>query len=80
MFVGAWFYASAAMEVIKTPECSYLDGELILLTIQCTINAQRHVYILEQHVFPSRQGKTCLCQQDKAKLHNGTINIEWRHN
>lgn len=46
-----------------------------------TINAERYIQVLEQHMLPSRhrlfQGRPCIFQQDNAKPHTASITTSW---
>ena len=46
-----------------------------------TINAERYIEVLEQHMLPSRrrllQGRPCIFQQDNAKPHTASITTAW---
>ena len=46
-----------------------------------TINAEKYIEILEQHMLPSRrhpfQGSPCIFQQDNAKPHSAHISKAW---
>uniref|UniRef100_A0AAR2KV54 Tc1-like transposase DDE domain-containing protein n=1 Tax=Pygocentrus nattereri TaxID=42514 RepID=A0AAR2KV54_PYGNA len=46
-----------------------------------TINAERYIQVLEQHMLPSKQrlfqGRPCLFQQDNAKPHSACVTTAW---
>ncbi len=46
-----------------------------------TINAERYIQVLEQHMLPSRrclfQGRPCIFQHDNARPHTASITISW---
>ncbi len=46
-----------------------------------TINAERYIQVLEQHMLPSRsrlfQGRPCIFQHDNARLHTASITTSW---
>ena len=46
-----------------------------------TINAERYIQVLEQHIVPSKrrlfQGRSCLFQQDNAKPHTARVTTAW---
>ncbi len=46
-----------------------------------TINAERHIQVLEQHMLPSRrrlfQGRPCIFQHDNARPHTASITTSW---
>ncbi len=46
-----------------------------------TINAERYIQVLEQHMLPSRrrlfQGTPCIFQHDNAKPHTASITTSW---
>uniref|UniRef100_A0AAR2J4N9 Tc1-like transposase DDE domain-containing protein n=1 Tax=Pygocentrus nattereri TaxID=42514 RepID=A0AAR2J4N9_PYGNA len=48
-----------------------------------TINAERYIQVLEQHMLPSKQrlfqGRPCLFQQDNAKPHSARVTTAWLH-
>ncbi|KAL6463867.1 hypothetical protein MHYP_G00282580 [Metynnis hypsauchen] len=48
-----------------------------------TINAERYIQVLEQHMLPSKkyllQGRLCLFQQDNAKPHSARVTTAWLH-
>ncbi len=48
-----------------------------LHVLEGTMNAERYIKVLEQHVLPSRrrlfQGRPCVFQQDNAKPHTAAI-------
>ncbi len=52
-----------------------------LHVLEGTMNAERYIKVLEQHVLPSRQcvfqGRPCLFQQDNAKPHTAAIKTAW---
>ncbi len=52
-----------------------------LYVLEGTMNAERYVKVLEQHMLPSRwclfQGRPCVFQQDNAKPHTAAITTAW---
>ncbi len=46
-----------------------------------TINAERYIQVLEQHMLPSRrrlfQGRPCIFQHDNARPHSASITTSW---
>ncbi len=52
-----------------------------LHVLEGTMNAERYIKVLEQHMLPSRQrrfqGKPCVFQQDNAKPHTAVITTAW---
>ncbi len=53
---------------------AYSMGSLHVL--EGTMNAERYIKVLEQHILPSRQR---LFQQDNAKPHTAAITTAWLH-
>ncbi len=47
-----------------------------------TINAERYIQVLEQHMLPSRrrllQGRPCIFQHDNARPHTASITTSWQ--
>ncbi len=58
---------------------AYSMGSLHVL--EGTMNDERYIKVLEQHMLPSRrrifQGRPCVIQQDNAKPHTAAITIAW---
>ncbi len=58
---------------------AYCMGSLHVL--EGTMNAERYIKVLEQHMLPSRwrlfQGRPCVFQQDNAKPHTAAITTAW---
>ncbi len=52
-----------------------------LHVLEGTMNAERYIKVLEQHMLPSRwclfQGRSCVFQQDNAKPHTAAITTAW---
>ncbi len=52
-----------------------------LHVLEGTMNAERYIKVLEQHMLPSRwclfQGRPCVFQQDNAKPHTAAITTAW---
>ncbi len=52
-----------------------------LQVLEGTMNAERYIKVLEQHMLPSRrrlfQGRPCVFQQDNAKPHTAAITTAW---
>ncbi len=63
--------------------CISAYGMGSLHVLEGTINAERYIKVLEQHMLPSRrrlfQGKPCVFQQDNAKPHTAAITTAWLH-
>ncbi len=59
--------------------CACVMGSLHVL--EGTMNAERYIKVLEQHMLPSRrrlfQGRPCVFQQDNAKPHTAAITTAW---
>ncbi len=55
--------------------CAYSMGSLHVL--EGTMNAERYIKVLEQHMLPSRW---LVFQQDNAKQHAAVITTAWLHN
>ncbi len=57
----------------------YVMGSLHVL--EGTMNAEKYIKVLEQHMLPSRQsllqGMPCVFQQDNAKPHTAAITTAW---
>ncbi len=58
---------------------AYCMGRLHVL--EGTMNAERYIKVLEQHILPSRwrlfQGRPCVFQQDSARPHSAAITTAW---
>ncbi len=52
-----------------------------LHVLEGTMNAERYINVLEQHMLPSRQrlfqGRPCVFQQDNTKPHTTAITTAW---
>jgi len=52
-----------------------------LHVLEGTMNVERYIKVLEQHMLPSRQrlfqGRPCVFQQDNAKPHTAAITTAW---
>ncbi len=52
-----------------------------LTHLEGTINAERYIQVLEQHMLPSRrrlfQGRPCIFQHDNARPHTASITTSW---
>ncbi len=61
--------------------CTYTTVPGSLHVLEGTMNAERYIKVLEQHMLPSRQclfqGRPCLFQQDNAKPHTAAITTAW---
>ncbi len=57
--------------------CISVYGMASLHVLEGTMNAERYIKVLEQHMLPSRQR---LFQEDNAKLHTAAITTAWLHN
>ncbi len=63
--------------------CISAYGMGSLHVLKGTMNAERYIKVLEQHMPPSRrclfQGRPCVFQQDNAKPHTAAITTAWLH-
>ncbi len=63
--------------------CISAYGMGSLHVLEGTMNAERYIKVLAQHVLPSRwrlfQGRPCVFQQDNAKPHTAAITTAWLH-
>ncbi len=63
--------------------CINAYGMGSLHVLEGTMNAERYIKALEQHMLPSRQrlfhGRPCVFQQDNAKPHTAAITTAWLH-
>ena len=61
--------------------CVSASGMGNLHICEGTINAERYIQVLEQHMLPSKQrlfhGRPCLFQQDNAKPHSARLTTAW---
>ncbi len=61
--------------------CISAYGMGSLYVLEGTMNAERYIKVLEQHMLPSRwslfQGRPCVFQQDNAKPHAAAITTAW---
>ncbi len=61
--------------------CISVYGMGSLHVLEDTMNAERYIKVLEQHMLPSRlrlfQGRPCVFQQDNAKPHTASIKTAW---
>ncbi len=61
--------------------CISAYGMSSLHVLEVTMNAERYIKVLEQHMLPSRQrlfqGRPCEFQQDNAKPHTAAITTAW---
>ena len=61
--------------------CISAYGMGSLHVLEGTMNAERYIKVLEQHMLPSRrrlfQGRPCVFQQDNAKPHTAAITTAW---
>ncbi len=61
--------------------CISAYGMGSLHVLEGTMNSERYIKVLEQHVLPSRQclfqGRPCVFQQDNAKPHTAAITTAW---
>ncbi len=57
--------------------CISAYGVGSLHVLELTMNSERYIKVLEQHILPSRrhlfQGRPCVFQQDNAKPHTAAI-------
>ncbi len=62
-------------------QCIQVTGMGSLHVLEGTMNAERYIKLLEQHMLPSRwfifQGRPCVFQQDNAKPHTAAITTAW---
>ncbi len=56
--------------------CISAYGMSSLHVLEGTMNAERYIKVLEQHMLPSRR---CVFQQDNAKPHTAAITTAWLH-
>ncbi len=56
--------------------CISANGMGSLHVLEGTMNAEKYIKVLEQHMLTSRQ---CLFQQDNAKPHTAAITTAWLH-
>ncbi len=56
--------------------CISAYGMGSLHVLEGTMNAERYIKVLEQHMLPSRG---CVFQQDNAKPHTEAITTAWLH-
>ena len=61
--------------------CISAHGMVNLHICEGTLNAERYIQVLEQHILPSKQrlfqGHPCLFQQDNAKSHSAHVTTAW---
>ncbi len=61
--------------------CTSAYGMGSLHVLEGTMNAERYIKVLEQHMLPSRwrlfQGRPCVFQQDNAKPHTAAFTTAW---
>ncbi len=73
------FSSKASISDDMVMVCAYGMGSLHVL--EGTMNAERYIKVLEQHMLPSRrrvfQGRPCVFQQDNAKPHTAAITTAW---
>ncbi len=60
--------------VVRGCICAYGMGSLHVL--EGTMNAERYIKVLEQHMLPSRR---CVFQQDNTKPHTAAMTTAWLH-
>ncbi len=64
--------------------CISAYGMGSLHVLESTMNAERYIKVLEQHMLPFRQHlfqeRPCVFQQDNAKPHTAAITTAWLHN
>ncbi len=62
-------------------ECISAYGMGSLHVLEGTMNAERYIKVLEQHMLPTRrrlfQERPCVFQQDNAKPHTAAITTAW---
>ncbi len=56
--------------------CISAYGMASLHVLEGTMNAERYIKVLEQHMLPSKRR---VFQQDNAKPHNAAITTAWLH-
>ena len=63
--------------------CRSAYGVGSLHVLEETMNAEKYIKVLEQHVLPSRWrlfwGRRCAFQQNNAKVHTAAITTTWFH-
>ncbi len=63
--------------------CISAYGMGSLHVLEGTMNAERYIKVLEQHMLPSRQrlfhGRPCVFQMDNAKPHTAAVTTAWLH-
>ncbi len=63
--------------------CTSAYGMGCLHVLEGTMNAERYIKVLEQHMLPSRQclfqGRPCVFQQDNAQPYTAAIITAWLH-
>ncbi len=66
---------------LKVWGCMSACGMGSLYIWKGTINAERYIQVLEQHMLPSRrrlfQGRPCIFQHDNARPHTASITKSW---
>ncbi len=66
---------------LKVWGCISAYGMGSLYVLEGTMNAERYIKVLEQHMLPSRwhlfQGRPCVFQQDNATPHTAAITTAW---
>ncbi len=73
----AWYQRSVQKPAsLMVWECISAYGMGSLHVLEGTMNAERYIKVLEQHMLPSRRG---LFQQDNAKPHTAAITTAWLH-
>ncbi len=80
----AWHQRSAQKpESLMVWGCISAYGMSSLHVLEGTMNAERNIKVLEQHMLPSRwrlfHGRPCVFQQDNAKPHTAAITTAWLH-
>ncbi len=83
------FFDSGLQRSVQKPAslmvcgCISAYGMGSLHVLEGTMNAERYIKVLEQHMLPSRQrvfqGRPCVFQQDNAKPHTAAITTAWLH-
>lgn len=70
---------------VHSVKASIYDGMGVhkCIICECTINAERYLQVLEQHMLPRRQslpqGRACIFQQDDAEPHSAQISTAGLH-
>uniref|UniRef100_A0A8C1XCM9 Prostaglandin G/H synthase 1 n=1 Tax=Cyprinus carpio TaxID=7962 RepID=A0A8C1XCM9_CYPCA len=85
MYATLWLREhNRVCDILKQEHPTWGDEQLFQtsrLIIIGTINAERYIQVLEQHMLPSRrrlfQGRPCIFQHDNARPHTASITTSW---